>query len=53
MKCPVCGKDNSGSPMKKWAFNVFEVSRYKCSSCGNNFNVYEGEHKTYTIPKSQ
>jgi transposase-like protein len=53
MKCPTCGKENNNTPTKQWIFNVFEVSRYKCSGCGNYFNVYIGENKTYTIPKSR
>jgi transposase-like protein len=52
MKCPVCSKENRNPPLKQWAFNVYEVSRYKCSECGNNFNTYVGEKNSYTIPKS-
>lgn len=53
MKCPVCGKENNSKPFKEWTFNVFAVSRYKCSECNNQFNLYESENKTFTIPKHQ
>ena len=52
MKCPVCGKETSGSPISEWFFHGFEVSRYVCHECGIKFNIYKGEHKTFTIPKS-
>ena len=52
MKCPVCNKENQNPPLKQWAFNVYEVSRYKCSECGNNFNTYVGEKNSYTIPRN-
>ena len=52
MKCPICGKENSSPPIKEWTFNVFQVSRYKCSECGDHFNTYVGEKNTYTIPRS-
>ncbi len=52
MKCPSCGKETPTSQVKEWFFHGFEVSRYVCSECGAGFNVYKGEHKTFTIPKS-
>jgi|ACXJ01.1.fsa_nt_gi transposase-like protein len=52
MKCPICGKENNSPPIKEWTFNVFQVSRYKCSECGEYFNTYVGEKNSYTIPKT-
>lgn len=54
MKCPRCNYEISSSPVKKWNFNVYEVSRFFCSNCNSKFNLYEGpEGKSYTIPKRE
>lgn len=53
MKCPLCDSDVKTAPLKKWNFNIYVVSRYKCDKCGNFFNHYVNpEGKSYTIPKS-
>lgn len=53
MRCPICGKDNKNPPFNRWTYNVFDVSRYKCSECSESYNVYVGEHKKFTIPKNR
>lgn len=52
VKCPFCGKNQIGNPIKNWKYGaVVNVSRYKCS-CGKLFNFYKSSTKTWTIPKS-
>ena len=51
MKCPVCGHEVTSQPLNQWYFNEYKVSRYKCPNCGEKFNLYDGETRTYTIPK--
>lgn len=51
MKCPTCGLENSNEPFKSWQFGTYLVKRVKCSECGENFNIYVGEGKSFTIPK--
>lgn len=54
MKCPLCDYDVKIPPFKKWDFNVYAVSRYKCENCGNYFNHYANpEGKSYTIPRKR
>ncbi len=53
MKCSNCGRENRNSLVKKWTFNVYEVSRFECSECGKMFNIYGGIDQSYTIPKTR
>ena len=54
MKCPVCDKDSTVGPFKKWSFESYDVSRYDCPDCGQKYNVYrQGDKIKYTIPKSR
>lgn len=51
MKCPLCGAQNKNESFKSWHYNTYEVSRFKCSECGNMFNQYVDGEKRFTIPK--
>ncbi len=52
MKCPVCGNEINGNPIKEWKFSIYDVKRYVCPSCGASFNTYEYNNvEKYTIPK--
>lgn len=53
MKCPVCDSEVTLSPIKKWSFNVYKVSRYNCPECCGYFNLYEGETNSYANPKAR
>jgi len=53
VKCPVCGKEFSGEPLKTWRFRFYTVNRYECGKCKAKFNVYESEKSRFTIPKSK
>jgi transposase-like protein len=52
MKCPICEKEFTRKPLKKWTFGPYSVSRYECPICNEQFNFYEAEgRKNFTIPK--
>jgi transposase-like protein len=54
MRCPICDAEIKNDPLKRWNFNVYEVSKYLCDKCGNRFNFYSNpDGKSYTIPKSK
>ncbi|HLH86615.1 MAG TPA: hypothetical protein VKU79_07115 [Thermoplasmataceae archaeon] len=53
MKCPLCDAEINVTPIKRWTFNVYSVSRFRCSECGSNFNLYQSESRSYTIPKAR
>lgn len=48
MRCPICAWESRSSPFKSWYYALYQVKRYECESCDNNFNVYEknGEVKS-------
>jgi len=52
-KCPVCGQELSGQPLKAWKFRFYDVRRYQCEHCKAKFNVYEGAKSRFTIPKAK
>ena len=50
LNCPRCGSTVSGPPEREWTFQQYHVSRFKCDK-GDRFNLYKGDHKTFTIPR--
>jgi uncharacterized protein YlaI len=53
VKCPICEHEFEGRPLKEWTFRNYAVERYLCPTCGEKFNLYIGEEKTFTIPKGR
>jgi len=53
IKCPICGGEFQGEPIKTWKFNIYTVKRYVCKLCGGKFNIYESKKTTFTIPKAK
>jgi len=53
IKCPECGHELSGKPLKTWKFRFYDVRRYECEHCRTKFNVYESPNSQFTIPKSK
>lgn len=51
MKCPICENENKSKPFKTWTYAIYQVSRYKCSECGEVFNTYESDSISFTIPR--
>ncbi len=52
VKCPFCGKVQTGRPIKRWKYGdpAVDASRYRCT-CGKNFDLYDGHGSTWTVPK--
>jgi len=53
VKCPSCGREFLGKPLKSWKFRFYDVRRYECQHCKAKFNVYEGPKSRFTIPKAK
>ncbi|MDI6847913.1 MAG: hypothetical protein QMD23_07315 [Candidatus Bathyarchaeia archaeon] len=53
IKCPVCGREFRGEPLKTWKFRFYDVKRYECSNCKAKFNIYESPNSVFTIPKAK
>lgn len=49
VRCPACGREFSGEPLKTWKFRFYDVSRYECQHCKTKFNIYDSPDSKFVI----